>query len=69
MSVDPKCYDERCQTAEAYKLHNGLGHDDENNDDEGDGDDDDHVEDDDDVCLAIFLRGPHCQEACFGVFW
>ena len=20
----PKCYDERCQTADAYRLHNGL---------------------------------------------
>ena len=48
----PKCYDERCQTAEPYKLG------DDKNDDEGDGDDDDdHVEDDDDDgCLEIFQR-------------
>ena len=26
MSVDPKCYDERCQTAEAYRLNNGVSH-------------------------------------------
>ena len=24
ISVDPKCYEEWSQTAEAYKLHNGL---------------------------------------------
>ena len=29
ISVDPKCFDERCQTAEAYRLHNG-GTDDDN---------------------------------------
>ena len=26
MSVDPKYHDERCQTAEAYRLHHGLSH-------------------------------------------
>ena len=26
ISLDPKCFDERCETAEAYKLHSGLSH-------------------------------------------